>query len=386
MTVYIYFPGLDENMPHLQHPIGIQLIAMGTFWEYPIPHDTFRDERDGDTRNLTLSLASINSNLLPPWIMFKEQVIYALPLPADAVQSPVQLTLSATNSKGFSSNTNFQIYLHSSSVDNLTHLITITFDTVYNVFMKQRDNAIMLTHRLESYFGEYGVNTIRIINIAEGSLVISWTNNSISTSVCDKKAIKSMYERLRNPNENFTSVFRAYMHPEYIVLSVNFEYKGICVNETNDGTTDATISERGIWIEIFVPTFIIILVCVLVCLIVFIKKRRRAVGEDVLLKVEKGTFMREREPIIFPEEIEIIDSAVRPKHPIVLSAEMLEPHETSIESGHSEPPSYTTDDPNMHHSGMSNPPMYPGSERPSPPPYRLPPLYIVPTAMQGLYS
>ncbi|XP_033227907.1 dystroglycan isoform X2 [Belonocnema kinseyi] len=187
----------------------IRVFAGKTF-THIISNETFRDEIDGYTRNLHLSLEPKMK-----WIEFnnKTQEIYGIPLVEDI--STHNFRLTATNSRDKSVTEEFPIYVQQPSkrVEFEFHLY---LDILHPwAFRNNVDWEFKAIRNLAQLFGNKDNShiTITAIHIEnDGRAILSWTNDTLSTfSECpvDKidKIVQVLVDREGNPSRALKNIF-----------------------------------------------------------------------------------------------------------------------------------------------------------------------------------
>ena len=384
-------------VPDIQHPKLINAIdkvtvKLGTYFEFPIPAETFYDIQDGDTRTLSLHLVTINNDSLPSnsWIQLDaaRQVLYGLPLAT--TEFPSEYTLVASNSYGLTAIDAIQIIVDASILDAVSHRFVANFRLNYTDFMLNTLNNLMIAvKKLGVYYGDitsmdsYGNNYITITSLSEGSAEMSWTNNSLSKTICQNVTIRELFARMsRNGSVNET--FREFMLPEIPVDSVRLEMMGICSDNDSSVTVKTAVNvvvstDYNIWLVTVVPAVVVAVLVIILIVIVIIRNNQRSQRGRYLPDGEKRIFGKNRRPILMPEEMEMLDLGLRPKKPMMMPDDGLSYANAAFEHDLQPPP---------YQRGRSLPrevetslPVYDtaGMYAQPPPKYRLPPPYVANT-------
>lgn len=365
---------------------------LGKYLEFPIPRGVFYDREDGDTRALQLSLTLLNGQKLPKdfWLQLnaRKQIISGLPLLVDLDISYHLITLVATDSQGQSVKDAIKLYVNSSSFVRFTHKFIMTFKMDFAAFMNDRTNLNLLLKRISSYFGDSSPDNMVVMDVSMGSLVLTWSNTTLNGDICNNKTINRLYRRMVRKGNNIRPSFSRHLSPDYRLLDISYELQGACVYKPTtfiSPTTEASTTGTGlsIWAQVVLPVMIALLLLLLILLIILLVNRRRK-RQSALQNSEKPVFTNDRNPIIFPEEMEGDDMGLKPKKPIVLPNDRNQSASPSPRTTY-----YFEDEPQSDHgsnygtgsrtgSGRRHPKSPPPYYQPhsDPPPYRLPPPYL----------
>lgn len=382
--------------PLLVNAIDVVNTQLGVYFEFEIPAYTFYDLEDGNTKHLNLQLVQLNLQPLgtESWVQFdrEKQVLYGLPIQSDITPEPIQLVLIATDSGKQIARDVLEINIDTSSMVALSHAFITTFDIDYSIFMQKLDNLVHLLQTIADYFGDPSISSMTISGVWNGSLVLVWTNSSMSKEECDNDTILHLYDMMVD-NEHFQQA----MLSEYPVKSVNLTWLGVCVLPPDvepiitsvPPMTGESVIGANSWTITVLPAIIIALVILILAgVYILIRQRRRKQAGRFVLDDEKPIFKNDRKPVLLAEEMELNDVNHKPKKPVMLNndysgyVENLPPQQ---QGAHPEPPSYS-------HTGRLGPlldslegqmlPEYyaydgPGASHPPPPQYRFPPPYAV---------
>lgn len=376
-------PRVINNMGRVIAPAGMAL-------HYTIPDDTFYDREDrANTRNLSLSMTLANGSVIPEdfWLQFdsKSQTINGLPLHThvpDGIMGEV-LVLRAQDSRGAEALDAFEVLVIPSEKQVVQELkIRITNEFV--VFNRDVAQRLLLLKKIAAYYGDADESNIRVLSFASGSVIVTWTNDSLPTDRCDEERVQYVADKILS-NGEVKSEFRDALQG-FPVVSASEERLGVC-NGSYPVVTDQPIvpgeqqsqMEEDLWYKhVLVGVLVVLILIVLAVLLIWYYRRRRPKPSN-----EKRTF-KKRKPIILGPEIELKPI---PGKPLVL------PDDTP-----SFPPSYISetsldkpvsfDDEDEEDYGKRSPgvkyepppPFYRAladdNPRHSPPPaYQLPPMY-----------
>lgn len=192
-----------NKAPKVRAPIGSVYAAVGTIFKFQIPKNTFHDHEDGNTRRLTLDVSFHWEPRRPPsntnnWLEFDEvsQTLTGLPLGEEIKQSPMEVTINALDKGGKLAQDVIMIYINSTVVDlNPTYEFVMKFEVNGKKFLAERKHMRNLMRKLSSFFGDRDSSYITILDARPGSLILTWTNNSIPTDTCDNATIQEQRKK-----------------------------------------------------------------------------------------------------------------------------------------------------------------------------------------------
>ncbi|KAI8745409.1 threonine-rich gpi-anchored glycoprotein, partial [Biomphalaria glabrata] len=327
-----------NNRPYVSEPIKRVVGQTGQVLNYPIGPDVFNDVEDGDTRSLTLSLETPSSNY---WLYLDsdQQVLRGLPLKEDFTLDNTSVYLMATDSAGNFERTSIALEIVDPPRRNFTHSFVMTFDINFRKFMEHRRNITELVKKLGTYFGDTGAQYITVLNVRQGSLILSWTNQTLTGPDCPRNAIDGLYRQMNSS----LSDLRVHIGQNLKLKSVTREDLGVCLQTKELTTTIHPVSNKldhgfSIWAHVVLPVLIAFLVFVLIILIIIFCNRRRR-HHQAVINAEKEAISNDRNPIIFPDEIETDDPVLQAKDPLVLPSDI----QTSNQNSPSSSPTHHND-------------------------------------------
>ena len=364
-------------------------LNVGKYFEYAIPRDTFYSRTDGSTEKLQLELLTYDAQPLKlnSWVLFDKhrQVMYGLPM-TDQLNETHAYLLTATDSTNQRAVTLVVIHVESSNSDlEPSHRFNLTLNYDYQVFRSSLGNLISMVKLLGSYYGDTGTSNLTVLDLTAGSVILSWTNNSISQTVCERNLINSLYERIYYKEMSHT--FKDFIFP-YIPTKMTVDYLGVCSIKAVSTTKSDT---KMLLISILVPLLVLFFgIFLLVCCCGFCRSRKRAQGIKLQLDDDVQTFAAIRKPVLLEGELEM--NEMKAATAIEMSKDFNDFFEPSFypESPIKKPPAYgiqgaynyafESDDIS---SNRSSPPEYKSQRsslnrsdpESSPPLYRLPPPY-----------
>lgn len=310
--------------PDVINPIGKIYAFAGKNFEFQIPENTFNDLEDGSTRDLTLDIAFRWDSYKPPtysqsWVQFDEakQTFSGLPLPRDVKDSPVEITINAIDQGGKIAQDIILIYINYTDTDSLpTQEFIMRFDVNGRRFLNDRRKFKNLIKKLSSYFGDKDSNYITVLDARPGSLIVTWTNNSIPTDRCDNATIHEMKQKVVDNKGYINPKFSKYMSPKYKVTSVEFQMKGACQDVSEPSEAGGMIDVDP-WAEAIIPTVIAVAIAIFIVVIILLICSRKQNKEKSKPKEQRHSF-EDQDPVMFHREQTQKDKAIRSKRAVIL--------------------------------------------------------------------
>lgn len=379
-------PFLNRSIDHLE-------ITIGRFYQLQIPANTFSDKEDGNTRNLKLTISLTYGKPLPTdsWLMFNEtsQTLYGIPLKSDSEGGDTinEFTLTAMDSQGHVAKD--AISLTYKYETDINHRIRVVLNDSYETFIDDRRNLIQVARNIAGFYEDQNLDFLTFSAIEKGSIVIIWSNNSLIGTQCLRNEIQELSDRISDVNGTISDKFLS-SFPNLLPVSTSLEFFGACLlpQTTLAPPTKSPVSETNnrMWIEIVLPALVAILFIVIIALLLLICCRHRRPSKNIK-DSDKPAFLEDRRPIIFPDELEMVDPSLKPKTPLVLPSDYLQETAPAVPP-HGQPvPPYRTpmlDDDTflLDDEDAPQPPPHGGHmQQTEPPPYRLPPPYYNPHRM-----
>ncbi|KAL4226710.1 cytoskeletal anchoring at plasma membrane [Mactra antiquata] len=373
-------PMLNQSIDHLE-------VIVGRYFHYQIPRYTFFDKEDGNTRNLTLNISLIYGRPLPvnSWLFFNatSQTLYGIPLKSDVVgdEAITKFILFATDSQNQAVKDAISItYKYDKHVN---HEIGLTMNGSYSNFINDRTQLILVARNLAKFYNDNNMKQITFSSVLKGSVVVSWGNNTLFGTVCYRKYIQDMYDKLYI-NESLSSSLVA-LFGDYVLIATSLRYSGVCLLPVIPSSTvkPAPIDKSNdMWLEILLPALVAILIVVIIALLLLICCRHRRPSKDIK-DSDKPAFLEDRQPIIFPEELEMVDPSLKPKTPLVLPSDYLKETPPAVPPHGPPSPPYQMPGGNDRiqyedDAEQLEPLSHDPQQISNPPPYRLPPPYFNP--------
>ncbi|BFZ08076.1 hypothetical protein BsWGS_11115 [Bradybaena similaris] len=319
-----------NNKPYVRNPINRIPCQQGTLLRFMIPQDVFMDKEDGNTSSLTLSLMSASNQELPSnfWLYLEsgDQILTGLPLRQDMAINNFSILLVATDKEGLSATDSITVQIiDAPRRDMLTHVFIMKFEIDFQKFMHNRRNLTALLNKIGAYFHDKDAHFITVLEVKRGSLVLSWTNNTLIGPECQMDAIKTLVGIMLRRDGIVKPSFCRQVGLDNNLTEVLFEPRGSCVppTPTIETTTTYMVMDTShapglsVWAHVILPVLIAVLVFVLIILIIIFCNRRRRQRQAVL-NVEKEAVSNDRNPIFFPDELEVDDPSMKARDPLVL--------------------------------------------------------------------
>ncbi|XP_068718062.1 mucin-5AC-like isoform X5 [Montipora capricornis] len=299
-----------NSPPQLYNDMGRISVTAGKALIFAIPVDTFYDSEDqANTRGLSLSIVFASGASIPSdfWLQFDNitQTIYGLPLSAHVPSGVTGETfiLQAQDSQGALAFDAFEVFVVPSEKPVVQELkIRVAND--FLSFSRNVSQRLLLLEKIAAYFGDLDRSVVRVLEFAPGSVIMTWTNDSLPTDNCDEKKLEYVANRIfidGEIREEFKDALEGFP-----VESGSQRRLGVCNESEVDG--GATIipaqqthdQESDLWYKhVLVGLLVVVLVVVFVVLLIWYCRRRRPRPFN-----EKRTF-KKRKPIILGQEIEL---------------------------------------------------------------------------------
>uniref|UniRef100_H3AFZ1 Peptidase S72 domain-containing protein n=1 Tax=Latimeria chalumnae TaxID=7897 RepID=H3AFZ1_LATCH len=174
--------GQSNTSPTVVKPIGLITATVGNPFNFSVPADTFFDQEDGGSRNLTLRVISIDGSPSgqESWVKLNQsqQILYGYPLETDFQYSPQEFMIIAMDSGGFTAQIVFMVELQKPNIAPC-YLYTIRTKNSYHSFVKDRERVSLLLQKVASYLNDTNTQHISLFTLRPGSTVFSWYNSSL---------------------------------------------------------------------------------------------------------------------------------------------------------------------------------------------------------------
>lgn len=236
-------PGVPNFKPTIERRVKKLTVVAGKIWRFQIPHDTFVDIEDGDTRHLKLLFMTSERTSIPAtsWIQFdpEKQMLYALPL-EDHI-GKYEYILEAMDSEGASTHDRLDIHVwqhQSSRAKHHEFSVSLKYDKWrYPINI---DWNIEFARRLSRYYGDHNESFVAVQAVAnEPVTTFTWSNDSLPFHPCPTEEIGELTNKIIDENSNEVSTaFKKAMGPEFRILDASVNFLGVC--HTPQSTTSPT--------------------------------------------------------------------------------------------------------------------------------------------------
>ncbi|XP_025266247.1 dystroglycan isoform X2 [Camponotus floridanus] len=392
----VNFPPVPRNqVDHVNATVGQLLV-------FKVPEDTFFDAEDGSSRNMKMSLLTIDRIPIPPheWLQFdsKNQEFYGVPMRPDIGRKEYQLVV--TDKDGASSTDGLVVVVHPAPPMMHTVEFSITLDIPYESFAHSALQKRNFIEKLRDLYKDKDTSAISLHSISNGSTVITWHNRTLPTSSCADKEVKRLRSVLvKNDNDqrSVTDKVLEIMGVKFPVKQITVIPKGVCLGELTDvhspdsrvppvdDSTSVGAFRDDYLLTFVLPAIIIAAMLIVAGIIACVLHRRRRSGKMSVSEQddERQSFRSKGIPVIFQDELEEKPDPGN-KSPVILKEEKpplpppeyqkaedgadvpMLPKENSEEPYQPPPPFATNRDTNR-------------QNRPKPTPtYRKPPPYVPP--------
>uniref|UniRef100_A0A8C9F8C6 Peptidase S72 domain-containing protein n=1 Tax=Pavo cristatus TaxID=9049 RepID=A0A8C9F8C6_PAVCR len=251
--------GQANTSPKVAHSIQFITATIGCLFSFPVSANTFYDEEDGNSTQLSLQLIAADGSPggSECWLQFNvsQQTMHGYPLDIDFQYSPQEFVLSATDSGGLTVWQSFTIELLKPT-HVPCHLYTIRTKNSYYTFLRERKRISLFLEKLSLYLNSTNPKDIVVTTLKPGSTLISWYNSSLCTSAnrpfswCAKEEIQEALNKLRVPDGYVSPHFIQAMLPEYkIDVIFNISYSDNCFPTTKPfgGSFNSTVPTLQGW-------------------------------------------------------------------------------------------------------------------------------------------
>lgn len=308
---------IPNQAPVVSKPLEIVEAVVGNLLIFRIPDDLFMDREDGE--NLTLLFLDEDSNMVAPpsWIKLNEtsRTLYGLPLEGHIGMHHYQLAAADKEGKLAKIPCNVSVQPQAGS-NKHSHELTVTLDLDFDKVAYDLETRVNLINKIAAAFGDRDASKMIITRISPGSVVISWTNNTLPFEPCPEKEIRALLAYLLLPDGTINETFAKAMEP-YRVLKAGASHLGPCAHldsqKTSAGPDEiTTVMPKGVEVKpreqpesnllllILIPLIIIavLLILIIICICCYKKQKRRQKEQDKLSGLHKGI------PIIFADELD----------------------------------------------------------------------------------
>uniref|UniRef100_A0A8C5WMX9 Peptidase S72 domain-containing protein n=1 Tax=Laticauda laticaudata TaxID=8630 RepID=A0A8C5WMX9_LATLA len=356
--------GQPNTPPRVIHAIKWIAATVGHEFSFSIPPETFHDQEDGNSTQLTLGMNLIDGSPtdLDSWLQFnaRDKRMYGYLLDADFQYSP-QFLLFAIDSGGLKTEDKFVVEIFKPTIIPC-HVYTVIAKDSYHLFLKNRKSIYLFLKKLSNYLLAESPGHVVLLHLKTGSAVFTWYNKSFCPKAekCARDDIQDVLIKLGRPEEDIHPDFAEAMLPEFKIEQIGeVGYGGMCLSTTKP-TNDSVAFNRTVngfdggncWITNALMALLVAVCCTILAflIIVYCQKYRKKTFQSECspscghIDFKMGTLTSRKSPIL---EQDVLPST---RLPIPMSMVC---QQRSFRQ----------------HRGLVI------SKLPSPPKYRLPPLY-----------
>ncbi|XP_029455537.1 dystroglycan [Rhinatrema bivittatum] len=329
-----------NSAPKLKNHIDQVIAWVGTYFELKIPSDTFYDNEDGTTDKLKLTLKLKDQPVLEEksWVQFNStsQLMYGMPDHSHVKKH--ECFLYATDKGGLSTVDAIEIRVGELPYANETVVkFRAKFHGDHNSVINDINKKIQLVKKLALAFGDRNSSSITLQNISNGSIVVEWTNNTLSLKPCPKDEIEAMSKKIADEHGNPRPLFINAMEPEFKPINISVVGTGSCKNiqfvpvgkdEKITSVATPTVaadkdpqksSEDDVYLHTVIPAVVVAAILLLAGIIAMICYRKKRKGK--LTIEDQATFIKKGVPIIFADELDDSKPPPSSSMPLILQEE-----------------------------------------------------------------
>lgn len=333
---------LENLVPVIRNPIDHLDAIIGELLVYPVPEDTFFDRENGGTRNLRLSLLTMDRTTIPQthWLQFdtKNQEFYGIPQTSDAGRKEYQLV--AEDNAGASANDGLEVIVKQPTTRYYSAEFSVVVAKPYTAFSKPIVRR-QFVEKIGKLFGDK--TAANIVNVEfEGEkhapaarTIVRWSNRTLGSDVeCPEKMIGDLRQVLFFDDnilqENLISSFEK----DFDIIEASVKPTGICeglktpihvsgVDRKPAFPGKAMTNNASVEYLITFVVPLVVIICMLLCasIIACLLYRRRRTGKMSVANGDEGVIIHSKGiPVIFQDELE---ERLEPtnKTPIILKEE-----------------------------------------------------------------
>ncbi|XP_036366867.1 LOW QUALITY PROTEIN: dystroglycan-like [Octopus sinensis] len=184
--------------PRIAHRIPVQEFEVGKRAYFSVPSDTFIDCKvPSDRLMLAFFLKQLPPNIWLQRDPANNKSIIGLPMESNV--GILNVTVVAINSDGMFNNMDFLVKVLKNKnlkSNKVTHKIKMKFSMEYKKFMSNLDSRLNLIDKIGKLYGDADASSVTVLEITEGSVEVSWTNNTLVGTKCPDDATNALFERL----------------------------------------------------------------------------------------------------------------------------------------------------------------------------------------------
>ncbi|NXM44057.1 DAG1 protein, partial [Gymnorhina tibicen] len=312
----------------------------GTYFEVKIPSDTFYDKEDTTTDKLQLTLKLKEQQMIEEnsWVQFNStsQLMYGMPDHNHIGKH--EYFMYATDKGGLFAVDAFEIHVHKRPHGDKSPVkFKARLEGDHNAVVNDIHKKIMLVKKLALAFGDRNSSTITVQDIAKGSIVVEWTNNTLPLEPCPREQIRTLSKKIADDSGRPSPAFSNVLQPEFKPLNVSVVGSGSCrhiqfVPVTKDGRVipEATptvaagkdpekSSEDDVYLHTVIPAVVVAAILLVAGIIAMICYRKKRKGK--LTIEDQATFIKKGVPIIFADELDDSKPPPSSSMPLILQEE-----------------------------------------------------------------
>ncbi|NXY77476.1 DAG1 protein, partial [Glareola pratincola] len=312
----------------------------GTYFEVKIPSDTFYDKEDTTTDKLQLTLKLKEQQMIEEnsWVQFNStsQLMYGMPDHNHIGKH--EYFMYATDKGGLFAVDAFEIHVHKRPHGDKSPVkFKARLEGDHNMVVNDINKKIMLVKKLALAFGDRNSSTITVQDIAKGSIVVEWTNNTLPLEPCPREQIRTLSKKIADDSGGPSLAFSNVLQPEFKPLNVSVVGSGSCrhiqfIPVTKDGRviSEATptvvagkdpekSSEDDVYLHTVIPAVVVAAILLVAGIIAMICYRKKRKGK--LTIEDQATFIKKGVPIIFADELDDSKPPPSSSMPLILQEE-----------------------------------------------------------------
>ncbi|CAG5121253.1 unnamed protein product, partial [Candidula unifasciata] len=209
-------------------------------------------------------------------------------------------------------------------------------------FMHSRRNITQLLERIGSYFGDNRAQLITVLEVRQGSFIISWTNNSLTGATCPSDTIRQLYAHMVRRDGAVRQTFSRHIGRHLHLKEVQLQPWGACVAPASTTVASTSTSTKStsthlvseikaghgfsVWAHVILPVLIAVLVFILIILVIIFCNRRRR-QQQANFNAEKEVISNDANPVILPSECAPEDLSSKPRDSQLLPTADLQPNQ-----------------------------------------------------------
>lgn len=173
--------------------------------------------------------------------------MYGYPLVADFQYSPQEFILFATDSGGLKTEDKFVVQIFKPTIIPC-HIYTVIVTNSYHSFLKNRTRIHVFFKKLSDYLLAESPADVVLFHLKTGSAVFTWYNKSLcpKTEKCARDDIQHVLTKLGRPGEDVHLDFAEAMLPEFKIEQIGeVGYAGICLSATKP-TNESVVFNRTV--------------------------------------------------------------------------------------------------------------------------------------------